>query len=198
MPTVTGLLLAGGQARRMGGADKGLLTLGGRPLAAWGLQRLVSQVGEVVISANRNHADYQKLGARVISDSISGYAGPLAGLFAGMQEVSSDWILSAPCDSPLLAGDYAERMYSAVKSGDLDAAVAHDGNRLQPVFLLLNRRSQPSLGRFLASDGRKIDLWLEEVSHQRVDFSDRSEMFLNVNTPEDLGEMESRITGNNQ
>lgn len=196
--TVTGLLLAGGRARRMEGADKGLLTLGGRPLVAWGLQRLLSQVGEVVISANRNHADYQKLGARVISDSISGYAGPLAGLFAGLQEVSSDWVLSAPCDSPLLASDYAERMYAAVKSGDLEAVVAHDGKRLQPVFLLLSCRLQSSLGRFLANGGRKIDLWLEEVPYQRVDFSDRSEMFLNVNTPEDLEEMESRIAGNNQ
>ena len=198
MSIITGLLLAGGQARRMGGADKGLMTLGSQPLAAWGLTRLYNQVGEVLISANRNHADYEKLGVRVIRDSVSGYAGPLAGLFAGLQEASSDWLLSAPCDSPLLANDYAERMHEAASSGQCDAVVAHDGRRLQPVFLLVNRRLRQSLGDFLARGERKIDLWLEEVSHQRVDFSDHPDMFLNVNTPEELEEMEARVMGDSR
>ena len=198
IPTATGLLLAGGQARRMGGADKGLLTLGNRPLASWGLTRLQNQVGEALISANRNHADYEKLGVRVIRDSVGGYAGPLAGLFAGLQEASSDWLLSAPCDSPLLADDYAERMQEAANSGQWDAVVAHDGRRLQPVFLLVSRRLQQSLGDFLARGERKIDLWLEEVSHQSVDFSDHPDMFLNVNTPEELEEMEVRVMGNSR
>jgi len=190
---VSGLLLAGGQARRMGGADKGLLTLGGRPLVAWGLERLAAQVGEVMISANRNHAHYEQLGVSVISDSVSGYAGPLAGMAAGLEKASQDWVLNAPCDSPLLAKDYAARMYAAGASGEFDAMVAHDGKRLQPVFMMLNRQSQPSLEDFLAGGGRKIDLWLEDISYARVDFSDHEEMFLNVNTPEDLEEMESRI-----
>jgi len=190
---VSGLLLAGGQARRMGGADKGLLTLGGRPLVAWGLERLASQVGEVMISANRNHTHYEQLGVSVISDGVSGYAGPLAGMAAGLGKASQDWVLNAPCDSPLLAKDYAARMYAAGASGEFDAVVAHDGKRLQPVFMMLNRQSQPSLEAFLAGGGRKIDLWLEDISHARVDFSDHEEMFLNVNTPEDLEEMESRI-----
>ena len=192
---VSGLLLAGGQARRMGGADKGLLMLGGRPLVAWGLQRLAAQVGEVMISANRNHTHYEKLGVPVISDSVSGYAGPLAGMVAGLGKASRGWVLNAPCDSPLLAKDYAARMYAAGESGEFDAVVAHDGKRLQPVFMMLNRQSQPSLEGFLAGGGRKIDLWLEDVSHAKVDFSDHEEMFLNVNTPEDLEEMESRIAG---
>lgn len=192
---VSGLLLAGGQARRMGGADKGLLMLGGRPLVAWGLQRLAAQVGEVMISANRNHTHYEKLGVPVISDSVSGYAGPLAGMVAGLGKASRGWVLNAPCDSPLLAKDYAARMYAAGESGEFDAVVAHDGKRLQPVFMMLNRQSQPSLEGFLAGGGRKIDLWLGDVSHAKVDFSDHEEMFLNVNTPEDLEEMESRIAG---
>ena len=192
---VSGLLLAGGQARRMGGADKGLLMLGGRPLVAWGLQRLAAQVGEVMISANRNHTHYEKLGVPVISDSVSGYAGPLAGMVAGLGKASRGWVLNAPCDSPLLAKDYAARMYAAGESGEFDAVVAHDGKRLQPVFMMLNHESQPSLEGFLAGGGRKIDLWLGDVSHAKVDFSDHEEMFLNVNTPEDLEEMESRIAG---
>ena len=179
----------------MGGADKGLLMLGGRPLVAWGLQRLAAQVGEVMISANRNHTHYEKLGVPVISDSLSGYAGPLAGMVAGLGKASRGWVLNAPCDSPLLAKDYAARMYAAGESGEFDAVVAHDGKRLQPVFMMLNRQSQPSLEGFLAGGGRKIDLWLGDVSHAKVDFSDHEEMFLNVNTPEDLEEMESRIAG---
>ena len=192
---VSGLLLAGGQARRMGGADKGLLMLGGRPLVAWGLQRLAAQVGEVMISANRNHSLYVILGVPVISDFLSGYAGPLAGMVAGLGKASRGWVLNAPCDSPLLAKDYAARMYAAGESGEFDVVVAHDGKRLQPVFMMLNRQSQPSLEGFLAGGGRKIDLWLGDVSHVKVDFSDHEEMFLNVNTPEDLEEMESRIAG---
>tara|TARA_Y100001960_G_scaffold28758_1_gene25139 strand:- start:1088 stop:1711 length:624 start_codon:yes stop_codon:yes gene_type:complete len=195
---VSGLLLAGGQARRMGGADKGLLTLGGQPLVAWGLKRLAGQVGEVMISANRNHTHYEKLGVSVISDGVSGYAGPLAGMMAGFEKSSHEWILSAPCDSPLLAKDYAARMYAAGTSGEFDAVVAHDGKRLQPVFMMLNRRSQSRLEAFLAGGGRKIDLWLEEISHARVNFSDHGEMFLNVNTPEDLEKMESRISDNSR
>ena len=190
---VSGLLLAGGQARRMGGADKGLLPLGGRPLVAWGLECLAGQVSEVMISANRNQADYRQLGVPVISDSVSGYAGPLAGLASGLRQISHDWILSAPCDSPLLADDYAARMWAAAAPGGLDAVVAHDGERLQPVFMMLSRQSRSGLEDFLAGGGRKIDLWLEQIPHARVDFSDRQEMFLNVNTPEDLEDMESRI-----
>lgn len=190
---VSGLLLAGGQARRMGGADKGLLTLGGRPLVAWGLECLAGQVSEVIISANRNQVDYRQLGVPVISDSVSGYAGPLAGVVSGLGQVSHDWMLSAPCDSPLLADDYAARMWAAAAPGGLDAVVAHDGERLQPVFMMLSRQSQPGLEDFLAGGGRKIDLWLEQIPYARVDFSDRQEMFLNVNTPEDLEDMESRI-----
>jgi len=177
----------------MGGADKGLLTLGGRPLVAWGLECLAGQVSEVMISANRNQVDYRQLGVPVISDSVSGYAGPLAGLASGLGQISHDWILSAPCDSPLLADDYAARMWTAAAPGGLDAVVAHDGERLQPVFMMLSRQSRSGLEDFLAGGGRKIDLWLEQIPHARVDFSDRQEMFLNVNTPEDLEDMESRI-----
>ena len=148
-----------------------------------------------MISANRNHTHYEKLGVPVISDSVSGYAGPLAGMVAGLGKASRGWVLNAPCDSPLLAKDYAARMYAAGESGEFDAVVAHDGKRLQPVFMMLNRQSQPSLEGFLAGGGRKIDLWLGDVSHAKVDFSDHEEMFLNVNTPEDLEEMESRIAG---
>ena len=183
---VTGLLLAGGQARRMGGNDKGLLPLNGRPLAAWGLERLAPQVDELLISANRNQAQYEKLGASVISDSIDGFVGPLAGFVAGLQQARNQWVVTAPCDSPFLAEDYVERMIATMSNQSVDAVVAHDGNRLQPVFILINCRLREGLFQFLESDQRKIDLWLDQTNWCMTDFSDCPDMFLNANTPEEL------------
>jgi len=183
---VTGLLLAGGQARRMGGNDKGLLPLNGRPLAAWGLERLAPQVDEVLISANRNQAQYEKLGAAVISDSIDGFVGPLAGFVAGLQQAKNQWVVTAPCDSPFLAEDYVARMIATMSEQSVDAVVAHDGNRLQPVFILINCRLQEGLFHFLESGQRKIDLWLDQTEWCVTDFSDCPDMFLNANTPEEL------------
>ena len=183
---VTGLLLAGGQARRMGGNDKGLLPLNGRPLAAWGLERLAPQVDEALISANRNQAQYEKLGASVISDSIDGFVGPLAGFVSGLQQAKNQWIVTAPCDSPFLAEDYVERMIATMSKQSVDAVVAHDGNRLQPVFILINCRLREGLFQFLESDQRKIDLWLDQTNWCMTDFSDCPDMFLNANTPEEL------------
>ncbi len=184
--SVTGLLLAGGRARRMGGNDKGLLPLNGRPLAAWGLERLAPQVDELLISANRNQAQYEKLGASVISDSIDGFVGPLAGFVAGLQQARNQWVVTAPCDSPFLAEDYVERMIATMSKQSVDAVVAHDGNRLQPVFILINCRLREGLFQFLESDQRKIDLWLDQTNWCMTDFSDCPDMFLNANTPEEL------------
>ena len=184
--SVTGLLLAGGRARRMGGNDKGLLPLNGRPLAAWGLERLAPQVDELLISANRNQAQYEELGAAVISDSIDGFVGPLAGFVAGLRQAKNQWVVTAPCDSPLLAEDYVERMIATMSNQSVDAVVAHDGNRLQPVFILINCRLREGLSQFLESDQRKIDLWLDQTNWCMTDFSDCPDMFLNANTPEEL------------
>ena len=184
--SVTGLLLAGGRARRMGGNDKGLLPLNGRPLAAWGLERLAPQVDELLISANRNQAQYEELGAAVISDSIDGFVGPLAGFVAGLQQAKNQWVVTAPCDSPFLAEDYVERMIATMSKQSVDAVVAHDGNRLQPVFILINCRLREGLFQFLESDQRKIDLWLGQTNWCMTDFSDCPDMFLNANTPEEL------------
>jgi len=184
--SVTGLLLAGGRARRMGGNDKGLLALNERPLAAWGLERLAPQVDELLISANRNQAQYEELGAAVISDSIDGFVGPLAGFVAGLQQAKNQWVVTAPCDSPFLAEDYVARMIATMSEQCVDAVVAHDGNRLQPVFSLINCRLQEGLFQFLESGQRKIDLWLDQTKWCVTDFSDCPDMFLNANTPEEL------------
>ncbi len=191
---ITGLLLAGGRARRMGGEDKGLLPLAGLPLAAWALKSLSVQVDHLLISANRNHQRYRELGAEVISDTLGDFSGPLAGFAAGLGQIRTPWLVTVPCDSPLVVPDYVSRLWAAIEPGGIDAVVAHDGNRLQPVFSLLRRGVLGDLEAFLDLGERKIDLWLERLSWRIVDFSDAPEMFLNVNTPEDLARVEARIT----
>ena len=191
---ITGLLLAGGRARRMGGEDKGLLPLAGLPLAAWALKSLSVQVDHLLISANRNHQRYRELGAEVVSDTLGDFSGPLAGFAAGLGQIRTPWLVTVPCDSPLVVPDYVSRLWAAIEPGGIDAVVAHDGNRLQPVFSLLRRGVLGDLEAFLDLGERKIDLWLERLSWRVVDFSDAPDMFLNVNTPEDLARVEARIT----
>ena len=190
---ITGLLLAGGRARRMGGEDKGLLPLAGQPLAAWALKNLSAQVDSLLISANRNHERYRELGAEVVSDTLGDFSGPLAGFAAGLAQIQTPWLVTVPCDSPLVVPDYVSRLWAAIQPGGIDAVVAHDGNRLQPVFSLLRRGVLGDLEDFLDLGERKIDLWLERLSWRIVDFSDAPDMFLNVNTPEDLARVEARI-----
>jgi len=190
---VTGLVLAGGRARRMAGRDKGLIELAGRPMAHWVVQRLVPQTASVLISANRSIERYADFGFEVIRDADDGFLGPLAGISAGLTQAATPWLVTVPCDSPLLADNLVVRLSAAVPDNGAGIAVAHDGNRLQPVFSLIHRDLAPDLVDFLHSGGRKIDLWLDRHVWARVDFSDHPEMFLNINTPEELAELEQRL-----
>lgn len=190
---VTGLVLAGGRARRMAGRDKGLIELAGRPMAHWVVQRLVPQTASVLISANRSIERYAEFGFEVIRDVDDGFLGPLAGISAGLTQAATPWLVTVPCDSPLLADNLVVRLSAAVPDNGAGIAVAHDGNRLQPVFSLIHRDLAPDLVDFLHSGGRKIDLWLDRHVWARVDFSDHPEMFLNINTPEELAELEQRL-----
>jgi len=190
---VTGLVLAGGRARRMAGQDKGLIELAGRPMAHWVVQRLVPQTASVLISANRSIERYADFGFEVIRDVDDGFLGPLAGISAGLTQAATPWLVTVPCDSPLLADNLVVRLSAVVLEKGAGIAVAHDGNRLQPVFSLIHRDLAPDLVDFLHSGGRKIDLWLDRHVWARVDFSDHPEMFLNINTPEELAELEQRL-----
>ena len=190
---VTGLLLAGGRARRMVGKAKGLLPLRGRPMAAWVLDQLAPQTRSVLISANRNTGSYADLGYEVIVDTNEGFLGPLAGVVAGLDRADTPWVVTAPCDSPFLAADYVGRLYDAVLNSASKVAVAHDGHRLQPVFSLGNVSCRSDLEIFLKDGGRKIDRWLDRHVWQSVEFSDRPDMFLNVNTPLELQNIEEML-----
>ncbi len=190
---ITGVILAGGRATRMGGMDKGLVSLKGVPMLEHILAVLRPQVGEILINANRNFARYANYGYKVVPDMLGDYFGPLAGMASAMQAASTEYILAVPCDSPLLPSDLAARMIAALLRDQADISVAHDGERMQPVFSLLRRDLLVSLLAYLESGERKIDLWYAGHKLALADFTDSPGTFLNVNTPEDRIALEARL-----
>ena len=184
MTGVSGIVLAGGLGRRMGGVDKGLQPLRGRPMVQWVLERLRPQVDEVLINANQNLETYAAFGHRVVPDDIAGFAGPLAGLHAGMKAAAHPLIATVPCDSPFLPQDLISRLQSQLGSNDL--AVAKTGEQPHPVFALVRRHCLESLEAFLAQGGRKIDAWYAALQVVEVSFDDEAAAFRNINTREEL------------
>ena len=184
MTGISGIVLAGGQGRRMGGVDKGLQKLRGRPMIEWVLERLEPQVGEIIINANQNVETYERYGRRVVRDEIGGFAGPLAGLHAGLKAAKYPLVVTVPCDSPFLPGDLVSRLQKNLH-GDL--AVAKTGEQPHPVFALMKREVRESLEAFLASGGRKIDAWYAALKVVEVSFDDEADAFRNINTLEELG-----------
>jgi molybdopterin-guanine dinucleotide biosynthesis protein A len=181
---VSGIILAGGQGRRMGGVDIGLQPLRGKPMVEWVLERLAPQVDEIVINANQNVASYEKFGRRVVRDDIGGFAGPLAGLHAGLKAVKHPLAVTVPCDSPFLPLDLVLRLGSSLQQHDL--AVAKTGAQAHPVFALVRREVLGSLEAFLAGGGRKIDAWYAALKFVEVPFDDEADAFRNINTREEL------------
>ncbi len=182
---ITAVILAGGQGRRMGGQDKGLLLFDGKPLVEILIGRLERQALGIVINANRNLEEYRRYGYPVVHDQLADYQGPLAGFATAMASVGSEFILTLPCDSPLLEVDYAQRFIDSYARQPAPVHVAFDGNRLQPVHALIKVDLLSSLQQFLDSGERKIDRWYAQHDYQRVDFSDCADMFRNINTPAD-------------
>jgi molybdopterin-guanine dinucleotide biosynthesis protein A len=184
MHGVTGIVLAGGQGRRMGGVDKGLQPLDGRPMVAWAIERLAPQVDEILVNANQNAEAYARLGHRVVPDSLGGFAGPLAGLHAGLRAAANPLAVTVPCDSPFLPLDLVGRLKSFLEAKDL--AVAKTGDQPHPVFALVRRSVLPHLERFLEGGGRKIDAWYATLSVVEVSFDDQPDAFRNINTLDEL------------
>jgi molybdopterin-guanine dinucleotide biosynthesis protein A len=183
--TITGLLLAGGQGRRMGGVDKGLQPLRGKPLAQWALERLAPQVDELIINCNQNLDAYARFGHRLVPDEIGGFAGPLAGLHAGLKAASHPLVVTVPCDSPFLPLDLVRRLLQELANRDL--AVAKTGDQAHPVFSLVRKEVLANLEAFLRSGGRKIDAWYASLHTVEVSFDDEADAFRNINTLEELG-----------
>jgi len=180
---ITAVILAGGRGRRMEGKDKGLVKLNGTPLIEHVLSAVSPQVGQLLINANRNIEEYQRYGFPVVSDTMADYQGPLAGLASAMAVAETDYIVTTPCDSPLLPADLVQRLIHALQEKDAELAVAHDGKRLQPVFALVPVRLLPNLQQYLDCGERKATLWFTQQRIAQADFSDIPEAFLNINTP---------------
>jgi molybdopterin-guanine dinucleotide biosynthesis protein A len=191
---ITGVVLAGGRATRWDGRDKGLIQVSGRPMISHVLDALAPQVGQVIINANRNLDEYRAFGLPVVTDASRDFLGPLAGIASGLAAARTEWVAITPCDSPLLAADCVGRLVSACEDdARTDIAVAHDGERIQPVFALIRRGLLEDLDAYLESGGRKIDLWYGQQRMQLVDFSDNPDNFLNINRREDRDMMEARM-----
>jgi molybdopterin-guanine dinucleotide biosynthesis protein A len=188
--SVTGLILAGGKGSRMGGVDKGLQTFRGRRLIDHVYERLAPQVGGVVINANQNQDAYRTFGVRVVSDAIAGFAGPLAGMHAGLSVSKRPFLASVPCDSPFLPEDLIARLYARIDETGAELAVAKTGDQPHPVFSLMRRGVLDHLSDFLKEGGRKIDAWYATLNVVEVAFDDEAEAFSNINTPEELASYE--------
>lgn len=181
---VTAVILAGGKGRRMDGKDKGLIKLADRALIEYVIDAIEPQVETILLNANRNQDKYAIYGYPVISDELADFQGPLAGFLSALNDTTTTHIVTLPCDGPLLPDDLVDRLISACISDDAEIAVAHDGNRMQPVYALIPARLSSSLKAFLDQGGRKIDIWYKKHRIALADFSDCPETFRNINTDE--------------
>ena len=196
---IIGLVLAGGRSQRMGGRDKAFLPLAGTDLVRQALARLAPQCGRVIINANRETARLAELGAPVISDSVTGYAGPLAGILAGL-----DWLadhapdaalLTVPVDGPFFPDDLGAKLLAAVKSTGAAIACAQSGGRRHGVYGLFSAALRDDLRRALTVDGvRKVDSWLARHDVAVAEWPIQPiDPFFNVNTPDDLARAEQHV-----
>ena len=188
---ISGVILAGGLGRRMGGTDKGLQELRGRPMVGWVAERLGAQVDELLVNANQNLDRYGELGFRVVPDQIPGFAGPLAGLHAALSAATHPLVVTAPCDSPFLPTDLVARLHGALAAADAELAVAKTFDQAQPVFCLCRRDVLPHLTGFLEGGGRKIDFWYATLKIVEVSFDDEADAFENINTRDELARFDA-------
>ena len=192
---VTGVVLAGGLARRMNKQDKGLVVYHNKPMVAYSVEAMSKVANTVLINANRNQQEYAQFGYKVIADQTDTFDGPLAGVLSGMLNAKTDIVCVMPCDSPLIKAEHLQSLLTALTENKVNIAVAFDGERMHPVFLALKTSLKDSLEKYLVAGNRKIDLWLQQHQLIKVDFSQNAEVFLNINT---LGELEALEKSRNE
>jgi molybdopterin-guanine dinucleotide biosynthesis protein A len=191
---ITGLILAGGRAQRMGGIDKGLIPFHDKPLIESAISRLKPQVSTILINANRSIAKYSHYGYPVLMDETPDFSGPLAGFSVGLKNCKTPYLLTSPCDSPLLPTDLAKTMSVELEDNNLELVFASSKEAngkvwSQPVFCLMKTSLQDSLNAFLSKGDLKIDRWFKELRSGTVVF-ENPQAFANVNTPEELAALE--------
>ncbi|AUJ83676.1 molybdenum cofactor guanylyltransferase MobA [Enterobacter cancerogenus] len=187
---IIGVVLAGGRATRMGGKDKGLQLLNGKPLWQHVADALAGQVSARVLSANRHIDIYQRSGLPVYQDTLADYPGPLAGMLSVMQQDRGEWFVFCSCDTPFIPACLVERMVQ--QRGDSRVVWAHDGERDQPTIALIHRSLIPALQDYLAAGERRVMVFMRQSGGHSVDFSDLKSAFVNVNTLEDLQTMQEK------
>jgi molybdenum cofactor guanylyltransferase len=195
---ISSIILAGGRATRMNGVDKGLVQLQQKPLIAHVIARLKPQVDEIFINANREIVQYEAFGLPVLQDENNEFIGPLAGFSLGLQHAKHDYVLTVPCDSPLLPLDLSQRLMAALLEHHADIAVASSNENTHPVFCLMKKSVLPSLAEYLASGERKVSTWQKSQKYVEVDFSDcdlqnKTSAFTNLNTFENLNALEQKL-----
>jgi molybdenum cofactor guanylyltransferase len=181
---VTVIILAGGQSSRMGGQDKGLLPISKRPMIEHILKLITPVTNNIVINANNNQAEYERYGYPVITDTIAGFPGPLAGILAGLIHCKTDFIITLPCDSPHPAADYIPRMITGLSKTTPCTASIEDS--MQPVFSAIPKVLETNLQQYLEQGGRAVGKWLRQNNTTTIDFSDCPDAFFNINRPDDL------------
>ena len=194
---ISAIILSGGRATRMNGVDKGLVCLQSKPLIQHVIERLTPQVDEILINANRELAQYQALGYPVLQDEVEDFLGPLAGFSLGLQHAKHDYVLTVPCDSPLLPVNLAQRLMTALIEHKAEVAVATSDDNTHPVFCLCKKTVLPSLTAYLQQGERRVSAWQKSQQYIEVDFSDCNEAFTNLNTFEDLAALELKLSKNN-
>ncbi len=189
LPTakITAIILAGGRGQRVGGVDKGLITLNGRSLAQWVLGCIRPQVAEILISANRHLEAYHHLGFPVLCDELPDFPGPLAGILQGLKRASHALLLCVPCDTPFLPPDLVDRLMFALQTDVADIAVVTVDGKTQPV-IFLGRKDvlYPSLENYCGDGGRRVSVWQRGLKQVLVAFDDETERFRNLNTHGEL------------
>lgn len=193
MKNITGAILAGGRGSRVGGLDKGLMTVAGRPLIEHLLDSLRPQVDHILINANR-HADiYSSYGYPVIPDQLDHYQGPLAGIASILAAARTDYVLCLPCDAVALPADLAVRMLAAIANGNKTVCAVHDGHWLHPVCSLIPRRLLPDLQGWLGEGRRDVAGWLQTQGLATVSYPEWPSCFWSINTPDDLAAVEKQL-----
>lgn len=190
---ITGAILAGGLGRRLGGVDKGLLPVAGRPLVERVLDCLRPQVDRILINANRNPARYAQYGCPIIADRDDGYPGPLAGMLSVLAATETSHVLCVPCDAVCLPPDLTSRMRTALSGSAAKVCAVHDGAWLHPVCAMIPRDALPDLRDWLAQGRREVAGWLQSQGLVTVDFPDWPSVYWSINTPDDLAEVERRL-----
>ncbi len=184
--SISAVILAGGQAKRMGGVDKGLQPLQGKPLFQFIYDRLHSQVEHISVNANRNQAIYAVAGLPVFGDNIEGFQGPLSGILTALERSETDFVLFVPCDSPFFPDNLLEKLKSAVVFHGVSIAYVHDGEREHPTFCLMARSLKEKLAAYLAAGERRMLQFMRQNGAVSVDFSENKAAFTNINTLDEL------------